>query len=73
MVIWKSNYTEYDETYKSQAFYYSDYRSVDGVYFPFYYESRSAFMGDITYVVRKFDEIILNEEIPENIFERAKK
>jgi hypothetical protein len=70
LIIWKSNYSEYDKTYKNQAFFYSDYRKVEGVYFPFYSESRSAYMNSTTYVVRKFDNIILNGKIPESRFER---
>jgi hypothetical protein len=72
LITWKSNYAEYDPSYKNQAFLYADYRKVNGIYFPFYTESRSYFMGNTTYVVRRFKKIILNERIPGSIFERPK-
>ncbi len=45
---------------------FSDYKEVDGVYFPFSMETKT---GDINSGNMVFDKIILNKSIPDSIFE----
>ncbi len=48
--------------------YYSDYKPVEGIIFPFSTESK---MGGNTVAQFVFDSISLNEEIPDSIFEMS--
>ena len=69
-IIWVSNNEEYSEGYNNPVNFYSDYKEVNNVYLPFYIESRSSFMNETTYVVRKLERISVNKKIDYSLFDR---
>ena len=71
-IKWESNSEEYNESYKNPVTFYSDYKKVENVYLPFYIESRSSFMNETTYVVRKLEVIAVNIKIDPALFIRPK-